>query len=78
MLFNATFQEYTLIFTYLVLISKLIVYRYFAIVTMRQYSDDVGLANNVIAMVEMKFMVSNDVKLPPNDTFAILVNDKIH
>ena len=43
---------------------------------MRQYLDDAGLANNAIAMVEMKFMVSNAVKLQPNDAFAILVNDK--
>ena len=43
---------------------------------MRQYLDDVGLANNAIAMVEMKFMVSNAVKLLLNYELAILVNDK--
>ena len=42
---------------------------------MRQYLDDVGLVNNVIAMVEMKFMVSNAVKLLPNNASVLLIND---
>ena len=50
--------------------------RYFAIVTMRQYLDDVGLVNNVIAMVEKKFMVSNAVKLLLNNSYTLSFNDK--
>ena len=42
---------------------------------MRQYLDDVGLVNNVIAMVEKKFMVSNAVKLLPNNASVLLIND---
>ena len=45
-------------------------FRYFATEMMKQYLEDVALENTWIAMVEMKFMELNVVKLPPtNDRF---------